>query len=144
MHPCSPKLLYCLLLCNPRPHTLTPHHLHVIRPQVVVVTDPDLYQPLLRPGAAKLPKYTAPYRMFEVFTNPERSNVLTSRENATWKAVRQAAVVSLSMNNLRWAYTVGPGGTRAMMGSLSSYFSGSPCRNWYKWAMHAPIQTRGK
>eukprot|EP00882_Tetradesmus_deserticola_P021400 GHRQ01023171.1.p1 GENE.GHRQ01023171.1~~GHRQ01023171.1.p1 ORF type:complete len:116 (+),score=25.04 GHRQ01023171.1:336-683(+) len=33
---------------------------------VVVVTDPDLYQPLLRSGPAKLPKYTAPYKMFEV------------------------------------------------------------------------------
>lgn len=34
--------------------------------QVVVVTDPDLYQPLLRSGPAKLQKYTAPYKMFEV------------------------------------------------------------------------------
>jgi len=65
------------------------------------VTDPDLYQPLLRPGPAKLPKYTAPYRMFEVFTNPERANILTSPEHATWKAVRQAAVAALTMNNLR-------------------------------------------
>lgn len=72
------------------------------RPQVVVVTDPDLYQPLLRPGPAKLPKYTAPYRMFEVFTNPERANILTSPEHATWTAVRQAAVAALTMNNLRY------------------------------------------
>lgn len=68
-----------------------------------MVTDPDVYQPLLRQGPAKLPKYTAPYRMFEVFTNPERANILTSPENATWKAVRQAAVAALTMNNLRCA-----------------------------------------
>lgn len=65
-----------------------------------MVTDPELYQPLMR-GPNRLPKYTAPYRMFEVFTKPERSNILTSAEHATWKAVRQAAVAALTMNNLR-------------------------------------------
>jgi hypothetical protein len=39
--------------------------------------------------------------MFEVFTKPERSNILTSAENATYKAVRKAAVASLTMNNMR-------------------------------------------
>jgi hypothetical protein len=42
--------------------------------------------------------------MFEVFTKPERANVLTSPENATWKAVRRAAVAALNMNNLRWGW----------------------------------------
>lgn len=81
------------------------HHTHIIpRPwQVVIVTDPDVYQPLMRPGPNKLKKYCAPYRMFEVFTKPERANILTSPENATWKAVRQAAVASLNMTNLRCA-----------------------------------------
>jgi len=69
--------------------------------QVLVLTDPDLYQPLLRSGPQKLPKYTAPYRMFEVFTKPHRSNILSSPENPTWKAVRRAAVAALTMNNLR-------------------------------------------
>lgn len=69
--------------------------------QVVVVTDPDVYQPLMRHGPSKLPKYCAPYRMFEVFTKPERANILTSPENATWRAARQAAVAALTMNNLR-------------------------------------------
>eukprot|EP00775_Hariotina_reticulata_P003654 gene3654-3915_t len=71
---------------------------------VVVVTDPDLYQPLLRTGPLKLPKYTAPYHMFEVFTSPHRSNILSSPENATWKAVRRAAVAALTMNNLRLCF----------------------------------------
>jgi hypothetical protein len=45
---------------------LTPTALAAAAAQVVVVTDPDLYQPLLRSGPAKLQKYTAPYKMFEV------------------------------------------------------------------------------
>jgi hypothetical protein len=44
--------------------------------------------------------------MFEIFTNPQHSNILSAAENATWKAVRQAAVSALTMNNLRWVILV--------------------------------------
>ncbi|WIA28825.1 hypothetical protein OEZ86_011354 [Tetradesmus obliquus] len=71
---------------------------------VVVVTDPDLYQPLLRSGPAKLQKYTAPYKMFEVFVKPPRSNMLSSAETPVWKASRRAAVAALTMNNLRLCF----------------------------------------
>lgn len=97
------RIQYTHIAClahSPHPSPLSPGPSPA--PQVVVVTDPDLYQPLLRKGPSQLPKYTAPYRMFEVFTNPERSNILSSAENATWKAVRQAAVAALNMNNMRW------------------------------------------
>lgn len=37
---------------------------------VLVVTDPELYQPLLRHGPSKLQKHTPPYRMFEIVRAP--------------------------------------------------------------------------
>lgn len=97
----TPSLtLHCILYApHTHPNDLFAPALHTL--QVLIVTDPDVYGPLMRQGPNRLPKYTAPYRMFEVFTNPERANILTSPENAEWKAVRRAAVAALTMSNLR-------------------------------------------
>lgn len=98
--PAPPQPRHCTVYApHMQPHNLFAPALHTL--QVLIVTDPDVYGPLMRQGQNRLPKYTAPYRMFEVFTNPERANILTSPENAEWKAVRRAAVAALTMSNLR-------------------------------------------
>lgn len=108
-----------LLAPHQHPHNLFAPALHTM--QVLIVTDPDVYGPLMRQGPNRLPKYTAPYRMFEVFTNPERANILTSPENAEWKAVRRAAVAALTMSNLRCVL-------QCLLRPLRHSCLGTPCR----------------
>ncbi|KAI8477169.1 MAG: cytochrome P450 [Monoraphidium minutum] len=71
---------------------------------VVVVSDPDLFGPLLRPGRAHLEKHLVPYRRLECLIHPPTPSMLTRPEDATWRLVRRGVAPAFQTANLRSAF----------------------------------------
>ncbi|KAI8477170.1 MAG: cytochrome P450 [Monoraphidium minutum] len=71
---------------------------------LVVVSDPDLFGPLLRPGRAHLEKHLATYERFQHFVHPPTPSMLTRPEDATWRLVRRGVAPAFQTANLRSAF----------------------------------------
>jgi cytochrome P450 len=79
------------------------YKLQLLNRACVVLTDPAAAHELIRWGNSDnyLGKTRELYCAFEVGTKPHKPNILTSPDDAYWKAVRQATAPCFSISNLK-------------------------------------------
>jgi cytochrome P450 len=76
--------------------------LRLLHTPVVVVTDPDLAQQVLRKSSPEyVPKDRSMYWPLELGVKPQLPNILTDSDGPYWKAVRTAVAVCFSITNLK-------------------------------------------
>lgn len=72
---------------------------------VIILTDPDAVSAIIRKGKSYLIK-SPTYSAMELATRPHLPNILTSPDNAYWKAVRQGVAPCFSATNLKQVCTL--------------------------------------
>jgi hypothetical protein len=77
--------------------------LRLITAPMVVLTDPEAAARILRRGPDYLPKSRAMYEAFECGVEPRTPNMLTSEDDALWRAVRGAVAPAFSATSLKQA-----------------------------------------
>jgi hypothetical protein len=88
------------------------YKLQLLNRACVVLTDPAAAHELIRWGNSDryLGKTRELYRALELGTQPQMPNILTSPDDAYWKAVRQATAPCFSISNLKQVTVWGGGG----------------------------------
>jgi cytochrome P450 len=79
------------------------YKLQLLNRACVILTDPAAAHDLIRWGSSDnyLGKTRELYRALELGTEPKMPNILTSPDDAYWKAVRQATAPCFSISNLK-------------------------------------------
>ncbi|KIY99832.1 cytochrome P450 [Monoraphidium neglectum] len=85
---------------------------------VVVVSDPDLFGPLLRAGPRHLEKYLTPYKRLQHLIHPPTPSMLTRAEDEHWRRVKRAVVPAFQTANLRRAFDPMVTATLRVVGEL--------------------------
>ena len=76
--------------------------LQILNGLVIMVTDPDVVQHLLRkPSDTYLPKARELYNELEFGTKPHTASILTASDGPYWKALRQGIAPCFSITNLK-------------------------------------------